>query len=413
MPALLDGLRIIEGSAFVAAPLGGMTLAALGADVIRFDDIGGGLDANRWPVTKDGVSLYWAGLNKGKRSFAVDLKRPEGRELITRLITAPGPDAGIFSTNLPARGWLAYETLQARRADLIALNIVGARDGAAHVDYTVNAVTGFPMITGPAGHEGPVNQVLPAWDVATGFAAAAALLAAERHRTRTGRGQLVKLALQDMALAVTAALGLLSEAEINQVDRPRYGNEVFGTFARDFRTRDGRYVMICVFTARQLSALAEAGGLQAKFAAIETARGLDLEDEAHRWEARAELAEVIAPWIGSLSFEEAAEKLTNAGALWGPYLMPRELVSGGGGGGAAHPLVAGNPMFSRVAQPGIGTLWSAGTPFEFLDAERLAARPAPLLGQHTDEILSGVLGMSGGEIGKLHDAKIVAGPKGA
>ena len=65
-----------------------MTLASLGADVIRFDDIGGGLDANRWPVTKDGVSIYWAGLNKGKRSFAVDLRNPQGRELIAALIEA-------------------------------------------------------------------------------------------------------------------------------------------------------------------------------------------------------------------------------------------------------------------------------------------------------------------------------------
>lgn len=404
MGGLLDGLRIIEGSAFVAAPLGGMTLAALGADVIRFDDVGGGLDANRWPVTADGVSIYWAGLNKGKRSIAVDLRKPEGRALVVDLIAAPGPDAGIFSTNLPARGWIAYETLARKRSDLIALNIVGAGDGSAQVDYTVNAITGFPLITGPVGHDGPVNQVLPAWDIATGYAAATALLAAERHRSRTGRGQLVRLALQDVALAATAALGLLGEAEINRSDRPRYGNEVFGTFARDFKCRDGRYVMICVFTARQLDALAEAGGLGERFAAIERERKLDLKDEAHRWMARGELAGIIAPWIGSLTFAEAAAALTKAGALWGPYLMPRELVAG-------HPLLAKNPMAQRVLQPGIGELWSVASPFEFLDAERLAAKPAPLLGQHTDEILAGVLGLSTGEIGRLHDAGVVAGPK--
>ena len=401
---LLDGLRIIEGSAFVAAPLGGMTLAQLGADVIRFDDIGGGLDAKRWPVTADGRSLYWASLNKGKRSFAVDLRKPEGRQLIQALITAPGPDAGIFSTNLPAKGWLAYETLAAKRADLIALNIVGARDGSAQVDYTVNAVTGFPMLTGPVDTRGPVNQVLPAWDIATGYAAAVALLAAERHRTRTGRGQLVKIALQDVAMAATAALGLLGEAEINRVDRPRFGNEVFGTFARDFRTKDGRAVMICVFTARQLGALSEAGGLAGAFAAIEQAKGLDLKQEAHRWQARKELAAAIEPWIGSQTFAVVAEKLTKAGALWAPYMMPRELVAGEG-----HALLAANPMFARVAQPGIGTLWSAASPFEFGAAPRLPAKPAPLLGQHTDEILSGVLGLSSSQIGKLHDAKVVAG----
>src|SRR5215831_1767364 len=115
---LLEGLRVVEGSAFVAAPLGGLTLAQLGADVIRFDTIGGGLDYQRWPVTDEGVSLYWAGLNKGKRSIAFDLSRPEGRELAAALITAPGDDAGVFLSNFPAQGWLADDRLRAQRADV-------------------------------------------------------------------------------------------------------------------------------------------------------------------------------------------------------------------------------------------------------------------------------------------------------
>ena len=89
---------------------------------------------------------------------------------------------------MPARGWLAYEELAKKRADLIALNIVGDRHGAANVDYTVNSITGFPLVTGPVGHQGPVNNVLPAWDIATAYAAAMAILAAERHRRMTGQG---------------------------------------------------------------------------------------------------------------------------------------------------------------------------------------------------------------------------------
>lgn len=403
MTPLLAGLRIIEGSAFVAAPLGGMTLAQLGADVIRFDMIGGGLDGERWPVTAEGESIYWAGLNKGKRSIAVNLKAPEGRELVSALITAPGPDGGIFSTNLPARGWLAYETLKSRRTDLIALNIIGARDGSAQVDYTVNAVTGFPMITGPSGHLGPINAVMPAWDVATGYAAALALLAAERHRSRTGLGQRVKVALQDIALAATAALGYLGEAEINGVDRQRYGNSVFGTFASDFATRCGRHVMICVFTERQLEALASAADLGPAFAELERARGIDLRDEAERWRARDAIADLVRPWVGGLTLAEVSDALSKAGALWGPYKTARELVAG-------DPLIAANPMFARVDQPGLGRLWSAGSPFDFAAADRLPPRPAPRLGQHTDEILSGVLGLSGSQIGMLHDKGVVAGP---
>ncbi|MFT5509993.1 MAG: 2-methylfumaryl-CoA isomerase [Hyphomicrobiaceae bacterium] len=399
---LLEGLRIVEGSAFVAAPLGGMTLAALGADVIRFDDIHGGLDSRRWPVTKEGVSLYWAGLNKGKRSIAIDLRSGAGRELVAALVAAPGADAGIFSTNLPARGWLAYEALAKGREDLIMLAISGARDGSAHVDYTVNSVCGFPLMTGPVGGQGPVNHVLPAWDIATGYAAATALLAAERHRTRKGRGQLVKLALQDVGLSATAALGYLGEAEVNGVERPRYGNEVFGTFARDFATTDGRHLMICVFTTRQLNALATAGGLTEQFSEIERRLSVDLKDEAHRWKARGELAAVIEAWIGALTLDEASAQLQAAGALWAPYKTAGELVAG-------DALLTENPMFQRVEQPGVGAMWSSASVFEFADAERLPVRPAPLLGEHTDEVLAGVLGLSDGQIGKLHDDGVVRG----
>ncbi len=115
MQNILSGMRVVEGSAFVAAPSGGMTLAQLGADVIRFDPIGGGIDYRRWPVTEDQHSIYWHSLNKGKRSIAVDFRQREGRELLTRLITAPGDEGGLFLTNFPARGWLADAALRSER----------------------------------------------------------------------------------------------------------------------------------------------------------------------------------------------------------------------------------------------------------------------------------------------------------
>jgi 2-methylfumaryl-CoA isomerase len=149
MYKILEGLRVIEASAFVAAPLGGMTLAQLGADVIRFDPIGGGIDARRWPITEHGRSLYWAGLNKGKRSLAIDSSRPEGRELLTALIASPGEGKGIFLTNLRAdKGWMSYDELKKHREDLIMVNLLGSSDGTSAVDYTVNCAAGFPFVTG-------------------------------------------------------------------------------------------------------------------------------------------------------------------------------------------------------------------------------------------------------------------------
>ncbi len=200
MQDVLSGLRVVEGSAFIAAPSGGMTLAQLGADVIRFDPIGGGLDYHRWPITEDNQSIYWHSLNKGKRSIAVDFKKQEGRELLTQLITAPGDDCGLFLTNFPARGWLADAQLRACREDLIHLNLTGDRHGASALDYTVNSKVGFPYMTGPSDKDSkgsePINNPLPAWDVIAGQHIALGLLAAERRRLRTGKGQFVKLAMR-------------------------------------------------------------------------------------------------------------------------------------------------------------------------------------------------------------------------
>src|SRR5205814_2829626 len=141
MNRLLQDLRIVEISAFVAAPLGGMTMAQMGADVIRIDPIGGSIDYRRWPVTGDSASLYWAGLNKAKRSLALALDKPEGREIARAIIAAPGTGAGIFLTNLPSSRGLDFATLQVARTDLIMLRLVGNRDGSAAVDYTVNAAS--------------------------------------------------------------------------------------------------------------------------------------------------------------------------------------------------------------------------------------------------------------------------------
>lgn len=99
----------------MAVPLAGMTLAQLGAEVIRVDPIGGAADYRRWPLTDDGESIYWAGLNKGKRSVAVDMRSPDGQELIARLIAEGNPQGGILITNVVGRDWHGYDALAARR----------------------------------------------------------------------------------------------------------------------------------------------------------------------------------------------------------------------------------------------------------------------------------------------------------
>ncbi len=190
---------------------------------------------------------------------------------------------------------------------------------------------------------------------------------------------------------------------VNKVDRPRYGNEIFGTFGRDFKTKDGRWVMICIFSDRHVDALATAGGFAATFARIEKEKGVDLKSDAGRWNARAELCAAIEPWVASLTAADVGAALKKAGALWAPYQSFRELA-------ADKDAVRDNPMFTVLDQPGIGRYPVAASPLQFGAVPRQPPATAPTLGQHTDEILSGILGLSNGEIARLHDEKIVAGP---
>jgi len=407
MNDILKGLRIVEGSAFVAAPLGGMTMAQMGADVIRFDLIGGGLDYKRWPVTADDTSIYWTTMNKGKRSLAINLRDPEGQEIIAALITAPGPEAGIFLTNLQVQSWLDYAALKERRDDVIMLKIIGNPDASVAVDYTINARTGWPYVTGPEDHEGPINNVLPGWDLTCGLTAAIGLLAAERHRTRSGNGQLIKLSLADVAYHLTGSLGYIGDVQINGRTRPRIGNDMYGTFGRDFTTSDGRQIMLVVVTRRHIRALGDVTGLGQRFKELEAARGVDLNLEADRWKVRTELNEMVTTWFAGQTMANAGAALTAAGILWGPFRTYEQMV-------VEDPFVStDNPLFEEIDQPGIGRLLTPGSPLDFATHPRADVARGPLLGEHSDEILSTILGMGDGEIGRLHDAGIIAGPEGA
>ena len=402
MPGILDGMRVVEGSAFVAAPLGGMTLAQLGADVIRFDAIGGGLDYDRWPVTPENRSLFWDGLNKGKRSIAIDLRSARGQQIVTDLITAPGADRGLFLTNFPARSWLDLESLRQRRSDLVMVVIAGHRDGKTAVDYTVNPSVGFPAVTGPKEDPRPVNHLLPAWDCITGQMAAVGLLAAERHRRSTGEGQVVRIALADVALAMLGNLGKIAEVSINNSDRPKDGNYLYGAFGRDFETLDGKRVMVVALTSTQWRNLYTATGLLGEFDALGTKMGIDLGTAGSRFRVRREIAKILAPWFHARMLGEVEQLFAHHRVCWSPYRTIREVVE-------KNPdCSTQNPMFSMVDHPGVGTYLTPGSPLEFSALERPETARAPLLGEHTDEILGEVLGMSEREIGQLHDDGVVA-----
>ena len=392
----LTGLTVVEVSSFVAAPLCGMTLGQLGAEVIRVDPIGCASDVQRWPLAADGTSIYWTGLNKGKRSATIDLRSPEGQDLVQRLIVEGD---GIVVTNAAGLSWLSHDRLAAKRSDVIHVQLLGRGDGSTGVDYTVNAGIGFPLVTGPANHAGPINHVLPAWDVCCGLYAALAVVTAMRRRDQSGMGARISLALEDVALATAGNLGLLTEPQVNGTQRQRLGNAIYGQYGQDFTSRDGVTFMVVTLTGRHFRDLVEVTGTGAAVSALAEALGVDFGTEGDRYRYRDVLSGLFATWFAEHTAHKITAALSDTTVLFERYSTFAEV--------AADPKVTANPLFSRLHQPGVGDYFAPGMPAAF-DGTHPASAPAPALGQDTADVLTQYLGLTTADIARLTSAKTIA-----
>lgn len=247
---------------------------------------------------------------------------------------------------------------------------------------------------GPVGDAVPVNHVLYAWDITTGHLVATGLLAAERHRRRTGQGQHVKLALEDVALSVMGHLGFIAEAPLGRA-RGRYGNDLFGALGRDFACADGRCVIALGLTLKQWNSLVEATGLAEAIEAISVRLGLDLAKEGDRFLACVELGATIGDWIATRSCAEAAASLDRTGVCGTPYQTIDELVR------SDSACSLENPLFDSVDQTGVGRVLSPRSALRFDAFDGQLAGTAPALGEHTAVVLDEILGVNGVAFGRL------------
>ena len=400
---LLSGLSIIEVSSFVASPTAGLYCAQMGAEVIRVDHVAGGLDYDRAMLTTEGRSLSWENLNRAKKSVALDLQSPQGRELCVELARKTGQ----MITNLPMNSFLSHTKIAEGRADLISVRIMGWHDGRQAMDFTVNAASGYPLMTGPAEWDPatapPVNQVLPAWDFITGAYCAFALLAALRHRDATGEGSELRVPLGDVAIGTMANAGAMAEMLYRGGDRPRLGNAIWGAFGRDFRSRDGKRFMVAVLTAKQWRGLVEAFAVKDEIVALEGRLGLSFTtSDANRFDHREKLFDLFQQVAERFDYTELASRLGAAGATFERYRTMYEAAND-------PALVADNPLFGPSPANPSGFAYPAPRSFANIPG-REAGDPcaAPYLGEHSEEVLAERLGMASGEIARLIDRGVVA-----
>ncbi|MDP3676635.1 MAG: CoA transferase [Novosphingobium sp.] len=399
---LLSGLSIVEVSSFVASPTAGLYCAQMGAEVIRVDHVAGGLDYDRALLTAEGRSLSWENLNRAKKSVALNLQSPEGRELCVELARRTGQ----LITNLPVNSFMSHASVAQGRADLVSVRIMGWHDGRQAMDFTVNAASGYPLMTGPAEWDPatapPVNQVLPAWDFITGAYCAFALLATLRHRDATGEGSEMRVPLGDVAIGTMANAGAMAEMLYRGGNRERLGNAIWGAFGRDFLSRDGQRFMVAVLTAKQWKGLVEAFAVRDEIAALEVRLGVSFAtSDQNRFANREALFDLFQTVAERFDYCELASRLTAAGATFERYRTMFEAAND-------PTLVGDNPLFGPSPANPSGFAYPAPRSFANIpDREAGDPRAAPYLGEHSEEVLAERLGMGSGEIARLIDSGIV------
>jgi crotonobetainyl-CoA:carnitine CoA-transferase CaiB-like acyl-CoA transferase len=391
----LSGVRVIDCSRVIAGPFCGMLLADLGADVIKVEDTGTGDESRTWPPHRDGESAAYLVLNRNKRGITLDLKAPEGAEVLRRLVRNADVLIENFRTGTMESFGLGYEALAQVNPRLVYCSVsafgrTGPRKDSAGYEALMQAFSGIMSITGePDG--APVRCGVSFLDLSTGILCAFGVLAALRHRDQTGLGQRVDGSLLETAVGLLSyhAEGYLLTGTVPKALGS--GHPSLSPY-RNFRCRDGQWVFIAAANDRFWQRLAPALGLPEL--ATDPRFAVNVERVKHRRELEAILEEVIARH----DREPLLRMLEEAGVPATPVNRVDQVLN--------DPQTAARAMVERVVHPRLGEIPVVGTPVKFSRMRPGVRRPAPLQGEHTDEVLA-ELGYSPEAVAELRAHKVI------
>jgi crotonobetainyl-CoA:carnitine CoA-transferase CaiB-like acyl-CoA transferase len=391
----LEGIRVLDLSRVIAGPWCGAILADFGADVIKVEDTGAGDESRTWPPYKDGEAAAYLLFNRNKRGMTLDLKRPEGVEVIRRLVRGADVLVENFRTGTMEGFGLGYEVLSEINPRLVYCSIsafgrTGPRKDSPGYEALMQAFSGIMSITGEPGRQ-PVRAGVSFLDLTTGILCALGISNALIQRQRTGRGQRVDGSLLETAVSLLAfhAEGFLLTGAV-----PRAlgsGHPSLSPY-RTFRCRDGQWIFIAGANDRFWQKLARALGLEAL--ADDPRFALNRDRVAHRDELERMLEETIAGW----DREPLLKVLEEADVPATPVNTVDQVMT--------DPQTIERGIVQRVAHPRLGEIPVVGTPLRFSAMSPGVRRPAPLRSEHTDQIL-GECGYSPDEIAALRAARVV------
>jgi len=392
----LDGVRVIDLSRVIAGPWCGAMLADMGADVIKVEGVNDVDESRTWPPHKDGESAAYLLFNRNKRGMTLDLKSPEGVEIVKKLVAGADVLIENFRTGTMESFGLGYDVLAAINPRLVYCSVsafgrTGPRKDSAGYEALMQAFSGIMSITGEPGGQ-PVRAGVSFLDLSTGVITAFGVVNALLHRERTGLGQRVDGSLLETAVSLLAfhAEGFLLTGAIPKALGS--GHPSLSPY-RNFRCGDGQWIFIAAANDRFWGRLAPALGLSELANDPRFARNVD------RVKHRVELEGILEKTIAGQPREPLLKALEEAGVPATPVNTVDQVMT--------DPQTSARGMIDRVTHPVLGEIPVVSTRVKFSNMKLGVRTAAPVRGQHTDEVLAS-LGYGAEAIAGLRTRKVIA-----
>lgn len=398
MSGPLDGVRVLDLTRMLSGPYATLLLADLGATVWKVEEPAEGDETRRTPPVRSGETSYFSGLNRNKASVALDLKDKRGRELALQLAERADVVVENFRPGVAARLGLDYAAVKERNPAAVYCSIsgfgqTGPDRGRAAFDVAIQAMGGVMSLTGePTGR--PVRAGVPVADLVSGMLADVGLLAALVERRETGIGRYLDLSMLD---GVVSMLSYMANGYFMTGDPPPRVGSMHATIVPygPYPAADGE-IVIATFSAGYWPMLCAALGMS------ELAEDPRYATNVARLSRRQEVEDLLAERLRTNTVAHWDRVLTEAGIPSAPIRSVPEVV--------ADPQVLARGMVAELDHPRLGPTKMIASPFTYAGEEKPPPVAAPLLGQDTRAVLTGVLGLASSEVDELVQAGIVGEP---
>ena len=391
----LDGLKVIDLTRVLAGPFSTMLLADMGAEVIKIENPRGGDDSRAFGPFKNGFSAYFISLNRSKNGITLNLKEERGKEIFKKLVSSADILVENYKPGTMKKLRLDYDVLKAVNPRLIyaassGFGQTGPYSSRAAYDLILQGMSGFMSITG-FDAKNPVKAGSSIADVFAGVFTAVGILAALEHRHKTGRGQMVDVAMMDCMIATL-------ENAIAALDCTKKAPEPIGNVHRSispfatFPTSDG-FINVCAGNDELWRKFCETVGMK------EYAADQRFASNKGRLDNYGELSKIIAEFTSKRSTGQWMAALEEVKVPCGPIMNLEQVVS--------DPQVKARNMIVDMEHPQAGTFMVPGVPVKFSETPAEISSFAPMLGEHNFEIYQRELGLSREEVEELQKSGVI------